>query len=172
VPGVPALGAAGCRAGAVDIGGRHQLACAERAQACVVGVGIARRRLRCSETGARLRDLFAACTGFQFAQRFTLALRFGVGGPGLRLGPGAFQREQFRARRDLLAFAYVNGHDALGGRRRQGDAVVLQRTQRLRRLGGACGDQKHPAGRGDPVKRSSHGADSLSCSPLSSSAKV
>ena len=58
-----------------------------------------------------------------------LRLRRGEFGSGMR----RIELQQRLSGRDPFALAHIDRHDALGGGCRQGDAVVFERAQRLRR---------------------------------------
>ena len=122
--------AGGGGAGAIDVGGGNEFPRSERAQA-IEAAFASRGRLRGGHRRAPVRSVRCARRlRVRPAPRAGVALR--LRGLGLRFGAGAFQREQARAGIDLLAFAHVDGDDALGDRRGQRHPVVFQRAQ-------ACG---------------------------------
>ena len=90
-----------------------------------------------------LRDLFAARPGFQSRRASRVACarlrahRFGAGARAVE-----FELQQRLAGLDLLPFAHVDRDDPFGRGRRQGDAVVFERAQRLRRVVAAGGERR------------------------------
>src|SRR5699024_1425060 len=135
---------------------------------------IARLRLRRDQAGAGLVDVFLARPGLQFQQRFAPLGGFGQARAQARIAAGALEREQRRALPYPLPLADVDADAAFALRRGHGDAVVLQRAQRLRRTVAAAGqgEQGRQDQRRGAVRREDGKTHSESSSPRSTRASA